>query len=114
MNRMAGLNMDDSKKPVKPQLPRTNITYDDELDNESFMCTAARESIEHHASSSDLMSHLHGNTPVPRRFHGRPPRLSMQSINSTASKGIVAASPFPISCPSLPSPIEFQGDFVST
>lgn len=57
-----------------------------------------RPSLENHSNSRDLMAHMHGLTPVPRR--GRPPRLSLQSVGSvsttgTATKKFNSASPFP-------------------
>lgn len=64
----------------------------------------ARPSLDHHAtcSSSDLMHHMHGATPIRPRQQGKPPRLSLQSVTSNVSM----ASPFPVT--------SFLGDFAST
>lgn len=55
---------------------------------------SSRPSMENHASTRDLMCHLHGMSPVRKR--GAPLRLSIQSISSigTGCKH-VSASPFP-------------------
>jgi hypothetical protein len=95
MQGMTALNMNEylhsrDELPTKP-----SIILEDTDDMSNY---EPRPSFENHASARDMMAHLHGMTPVPRR-NQRPPRLSMQSVGSVSTTGTAckynAASPFP-------------------
>lgn len=87
--------MDEKESPPKEQYPTSSIIFEDSDDVSIQDCS--RPSLENHASARDLMAHLHGVTPVPRK--GRPPRLSLQSVGSVATCGTGSkynnASPYP-------------------
>jgi hypothetical protein len=114
---MEKMNMDDKPVIQKTDTPLITIAVDNDLDTESTT-KSSRPSLEHYSSSSDFMAHLHGTTPVPRKFKGRPPRLSIQSVASAvsvSSAGMSLASPFPLNSVSKSTQINFtQSDFVST
>lgn len=91
---MMALGMNGSKR-LKQDFPvKSSIILEDDDD---ISLHDSRPSLENHSSSQDLMAHMHGVTPVPKR--GKPPRLSLQSLGSVASCGMAskysAASPFP-------------------
>ena len=92
---MTKLTMDEKESPPKEQYPTSSIIFEDSDDVSIQDCS--RPSLENHASARDLMAHLHGVTPVPRK--GRPPRLSLQSVGSVATCGTSSkynnASPYP-------------------
>jgi hypothetical protein len=95
MQGLTALTMNDNlhsrdEHPLKP-----SIIIED---SDDLSCYEPRPSFENHASARDMMAHLHGMTPVPRK-NQRPPRLSLQSIGSVNTTGTAckynAASPFP-------------------
>jgi hypothetical protein len=96
---MMSLGMNVKKSPLPPQEqqqhPITSIIFED---SDDMSCIeSSRPSLENYASAKDLMAHMHGMTPVPRRC--RPPRLSLQSMGSAATNGTASkysiASPYP-------------------
>lgn len=95
---MASLGMSEQKtQPSQEQRnhPIASIIFED---SDDMSCIdSSRPSLENHTSATELMAHMHGMTPVPRR--SRPPRLSLQSIGSAATNGTASkynqASPFP-------------------
>jgi hypothetical protein len=115
---MMSLGMNDKKTPPLPQEqqqhPITSIIFED---SDDMSCIeSSRPSIENHANARDLMAHMHGMTPVPRR--GRPPRLSLQSMGSAATNGTAskysAASPYPQPPMSMVGGKCLANDFVMT
>lgn len=81
------LGMSDKKKSPRfsdQQQPLGGVILEDS-DEISFL-KASRPSLENHTSARDLMAHMHGVTPIPKK--GRPPRLSIESINSTGASGM--------------------------
>jgi hypothetical protein len=92
---MMALGMDD-KSHLQHDYPVKSRIILEDTDDVSLLHDP-RLSLENHTNSQDLMAHMHGMTPVPRK--GRPPRLSLQSIGSVSTTGTAskypAASPFP-------------------
>lgn len=89
----------------KTQVASSSVEEGSALESELYfggIDGPTRPSLDHHASSTDLMHHMHGATPVRQRNQGKPPRLSLQSVSSNVSM----ASPFPVT--------SFLGDFAST
>lgn len=114
MQGMTKLTMDEKSTPPKEEYPTSSITLEDSDDVSIQDCS--RPSIENHSSARDLMAHMHGMTPVPRR--GRPPRLSIQSMGSisttTTKRNYNAASPYPQAPMSSVGGKSMVQDFVET
>ena len=114
MQGMTKLTMDEKSTPPKEEYPTSSITLEDSDDVSIQDCS--RPSIENHSSARDLMAHMHGMTPVPRR--GRPPRLSIQSMGSisttTTKRNYNAASPYPQAPMSSIGGKSMVQDFVET
>lgn len=93
---MKNLGMEEKygEEPVETVAP-TIFVDDNEL---SPHRDVSRPSLENHASASDLMMHIHGLSPV-RKKGSRPPRMSLQSVNTAGSFGTAcknsSVSPFP-------------------
>lgn len=114
---MKALGIEEKNTPHREHHhPISSIIYEDS-DDVSFH-EASRPSLENHQSATDLMAHLHGMTPVPRK--GRPPRLSFDSMSmgSVATHG--TASKYSAASPYLQPPMSTVGgksivnDFVMT
>lgn len=92
---MGKLDMNAKVPAVKTTTKHDEESFLSEHDSQSRP-SRPRKSLEYHASSSDLNAHMHGSTPVPPRFRGRPPRLSLQSVSSrsTLSTNLDVQSPF--------------------
>jgi hypothetical protein len=73
-----------------------NDGFDSHDSHRNSVSSKPRNSSEYHSSSIDLNAQMHGATPIPPRFRGRPPRLSLQSASSgtTASTNMDSHSPF--------------------
>ncbi|KAG7361353.1 protein kinase domain containing protein [Nitzschia inconspicua] len=99
LDGMKHLTMED-----KPPSQAAISTFDVMLENDENVKDSdhARPSLDHHSTSIDLMSHMHGTTPIRPRQQGKPPRLSIQSTVSNVSM----ASPFPV--------MNFVAEIVST
>jgi hypothetical protein len=89
----------------KPDILNQRSKLEVMIENEEIVgetIDVSRPSLDHHTSSIDLMSHMHGTTPIRPRQQGKPPRMSMLSTVSNVSM----ASPFPV--------MNFVDEFVST
>lgn len=92
MNAMESLGMNDKRIRQQDNLAaRRSITLEDTVE---IPLHEPRLSVENHSSSTDLMAHMHGVTPIPKL--SRPPRLSTSSVSTTGTVSkFNAASPFP-------------------
>eukprot|EP00980_Cylindrotheca_fusiformis_P029281 scaffold22800_cov204-Cylindrotheca_fusiformis.AAC.4 len=95
LQRMNSLGMSAEKTPQPQEQKHHPISSIILEDSDDMSCIdSSRPSLEHHTSTKDLMAHLHGMTPVPRK--GRPPRLSLQSVGSaTTNSKNNHVSPYP-------------------
>lgn len=100
LDDMEKLTMDD--KHINPTLSSVADVMLEADECVEGQIDQTRPSLDHHANSVDLMSHINGTTPVRPRHSGKPPRLSIQSTFSNASM----ASPFPVT--------NFAGELMST
>lgn len=100
VNAMGSLGMNERPTLQKDYPVNTSIILEGGND---LPLREPRYSLENHASSRDLMVHMHGLTPCPKPPVRRP-RLSTGSVatNGTCSK-YSAASPFP------PAPLSTVG-----
>mmetsp|Transcript_56026 Transcript_56026/g.135577 ORF Transcript_56026/g.135577 Transcript_56026/m.135577 type:complete len:1555 (+) Transcript_56026:355-5019(+) len=83
--RMKDLNMNQNhrKKSTGTATNNTRLSIDS-IASDFSISRNSRPSLEHCASNSDFMAHLHGTTtPIPRSRMGRPPRTSLQSVASS-------------------------------
>ncbi|CAJ1903870.1 unnamed protein product [Cylindrotheca closterium] len=86
-SKMMSLGMSDKKKNLRfsdQYMPMGGMILEDS--EELSFIEASRPSLENHASARDLMAHMHGLTPIPRK--GRPPRLSIESTGSNGASGM--------------------------
>lgn len=89
---MKKLTVNDTS-PSQDEVPEVDSLLFDIDSNLDDVGDVTRPSIGHHASSMDLMHHLHGTTPTRcTRQQGKPRRSSTQSISSN----VTMLSPLPV------------------